>query len=67
MLSAKHTRMGIKTAAQKPVSDLPGNASRNDLIYRAYVRQEIDTGLKDIRAGRVLSHEALRKEFARPV
>ena len=33
-------------------------------MYRIYVRQKIDAGLADIRAGRVHSHEAIRKEFA---
>ena len=33
-------------------------------MYRIYVRQKIDAGLADIRAGRVYSHAAIRKEFA---
>ena len=63
MLAAKRSRKGIKAAAQKLVRDLPGNASWDDLMYRIYVRQKIDAGLTDIRAGQVLSHESIRKEF----
>lgn len=35
-------------------------------MYRIYVRQKIDAGLADIRAGRVLTHSSIRKEFALP-
>lgn len=63
MLTTKRTRKGIKADALKLVRNLPGNASWDDLMYRIYVRQKIDAGLTDIRAGRVVSHEAMRKEF----
>jgi len=35
-------------------------------MYRIYVRQKIESGLADIRAGRVYAHAAIRKEFALP-
>jgi predicted transcriptional regulator len=35
-------------------------------MYRIYVRQKIDAGLADIRAGRVHTHASIRKEFATP-
>ena len=63
MLATKRTRKGIKSDALKLVRDLPANASWDDLMYRIYVRQKIDAGLADIRAGRVISHATLRKEF----
>jgi predicted transcriptional regulator len=63
MLAAKRSRKGIKDAAQKPSRDLPGNASKEALLYRTHVRQQIDAGLTDIRTGRLLSHQAIRKEF----
>ncbi len=63
MLAAKSAKKGIKADALKLVRDLPGNASWDDLMYRIYVRKKIDAGLSDIRRGRVVSHEAMRKEF----
>ena len=63
MLAAKRANKGIKADALKLVRDLPGNASWDDLMYRIYVRKKIDAGLADIRRGRVVSHEAMRKEF----
>ena len=32
-------------------------------MYRIYVRQKIEAGLADFRAGRVHTHSAIRKEF----
>ncbi len=32
-------------------------------MYRIYVRQKIEAGLTDLRAGRVHPHAAIRKEF----
>ena len=32
-------------------------------MYRIYVRQKIEAGLADLRAGRVHTHSAIRKEF----
>jgi predicted transcriptional regulator len=63
MLATKRAQKGIKSDALKLVRDLPGNASWDDLMYRIFVRQKIDAGLADVRAGRVVSHAALRKEF----
>ena len=63
MLATKRTRKGIKADALKLVRNLPGNASWDDLMYRIYVRQKIDAGLADIRSGKVVAHEVMRKEF----
>lgn len=67
MLATKHLKKGIKAHALKLVRDLPANASWDDLMHRIYVRQKIDAGLADIRAGRVVSQAAMRKEFLRQV
>ncbi|MBI2515664.1 MAG: hypothetical protein HYV95_02000 [Opitutae bacterium] len=64
MLAVKKTRKGIKADALKLVRELPANASWDDLMYRVYVRQKIDAGLADIRAGRTVLHASVRKEFA---
>jgi predicted transcriptional regulator len=33
-------------------------------MYKIYVRQSIEQGLKDVDEGRVISHEDLKKKFA---
>jgi hypothetical protein len=63
MPSAVAKRKGIKSEAIKLVRGLPSSSTWDDLMYRIYVRQKIDAGLADIRAGRVHSHAAIRKEF----
>ena len=63
MLATKRTRKGIKTDALKLVRDLPAGASWDDLMHRIFVRQKIEAGLTDVRTGRTVSHEMMRKEF----
>jgi hypothetical protein len=57
-------RKTVKAEAMRLVQDLPESATWDDLMYRIYVRQKIETGLSDVRAGRLHSHAAIRKEFA---
>jgi predicted transcriptional regulator len=35
----------------------------NDSLYSLYVRQQIELGLEDSRAGRVVSHEEVKKRY----
>ena len=53
-------------AASQPGPTLPVASTWDDLMYRIYVRQKIDAGLTDLKAGRVRSHASLRREFAHP-
>ena len=66
MPSAIAKRKSVKSEAIKLVRGLSPSSTWDDLMYRIYVRQKIEAGLADIRAGRVYSHEAIRKEFAVP-
>lgn len=50
----------------KLVRDLPDSASWDDLMYQILVRQKIEAGLADIRAGRVHTHAAIKKQFGLP-
>ena len=60
-VSAK--RRNVKSEAIKLVRSLPKSSTSDDLMYRIYVRQKIETGLSDLRNGRVHSHASIRKEF----
>ena len=53
----------IKTQTNFIIKELPEEASWDDLMYRIYVRQKIERGIKDSEAGKVISTEQLRKEF----
>jgi predicted transcriptional regulator len=64
MPTALVKRRNVKAEAIKFVRNLLASATWDDLMYRIYVRQKIEAGLADIRAGRVHTHEAIRKEFA---
>jgi len=52
-----------KEDAHKLVEELPENATWGDLRYQIYVRESIERGLEDSRAGRVKSVEEIRKKF----
>lgn len=52
-----------KQRVHKLVHGLPESSSSEDIMYRLYVRQKIDIGLADIKAGRVHSHVVIRKQF----
>jgi hypothetical protein len=64
MPTTKAKPSDVKSAAIKLVRGLPPTSTWDDLMYRIYVRQKIDAGLADVRAGRVHSHASIRKEFA---
>src|ERR1700741_2547254 len=53
----------VKEEARKLVDRLPDDATWEDLQYEIYVRQAVDTGLKDADAGRTVSDEEARRRF----
>jgi len=55
---------GVKIEARRIIRDLPDTASWDDLMYQIFVRQKIEQGLDDLRAGRTHSHATIKREFA---
>jgi predicted transcriptional regulator len=53
----------VRAEAERLVRELPDDATWDDLMYRIYVRQKIEEGLKAAEEGRVLSHEEVRRQF----
>ena len=53
----------MKQEALKLVENLPEDATWEDLMYEIYVRQAIDAGLEDIRAGRTVDMQEVREKF----
>ena len=63
MAATKPRKSSVKAEAARIVRDLPDSASWEDLMYQLYVRQKIENGLADVKAGRVHSHASVLKEF----
>jgi len=53
----------MKQEAYRILDNLPDKATWDDLMYRIYVRQAIETGLKDSDAGRTVDVKKVRKRF----
>ena len=53
----------VKEAARHLVENLPEDVTWDDLMYQIYVRQNIEAGLADSEAGRVVEVEEIRKRF----
>lgn len=57
------TVLTAKQAAQELLEHIPEKASWDDIMYKMYVRQKIDQGLKDLEEGRVVSHDEARHQL----
>lgn len=53
----------VKEEARRLVEDLPEGATWDDLMYRIYVRQKIEAGLRDSEAGRTVDVAEVRARF----
>jgi len=55
-----------KEDAKALIDNLPDSATWEDLMYEIYVREAVEAGLEDSKAGRVTEVGKLRKEFGLP-
>jgi predicted transcriptional regulator len=53
----------IKEAVLEMVKSLPDECTWDDVMYRLYVRQKIEAGIKDADEGRVVPHDEVFKEW----
>lgn len=53
----------IREEAQDLLRNIPDDATWDDLMYRIYVRQAIEAGIKDSDAGRTIDVEQVRRKF----
>ena len=58
--------LNIKEETKKILKKLPNNAVWEDLMYEIYVREAIEEGLADSRAGRVVDVRKVRSKFGLP-
>jgi hypothetical protein len=56
----------IKAEAHVLVENLPNGASWDDLMKEIYVRQTIESGMADSRAGRVATVQEVREKYGLP-
>ena len=56
----------IKEEARRLVDLLPENSTWEDLMHEIYVRQAIETGLADSKAGGTTDVEHVRSSFGLP-
>ena len=53
----------VKTAAREAIDKLPDDATWDDVMYRLYVRQKIDAGLRDVENGHTVTTTEVRRRF----
>lgn len=55
-----------KDEAHKLIDQLPTNATWDDLIHEIYVREAIERGLADSKAGRIKNVNEIRAKYGLP-
>jgi hypothetical protein len=55
--------MTVKEQARQLLDELPESVTWDDVLYALYVRQKIERGFDDVKNGRVISHEEVRRQF----
>jgi hypothetical protein len=60
------TALTPKQQAHALIDALPDNATWSELAYRLEVRADIEEGIGDVKAGRVVSTAELRRDFGLP-
>jgi predicted transcriptional regulator len=53
----------VRSDAHRLIDSLPDGATWDDVMYRIYVRQCIESGLQDADAGRVVDVAEVRRRF----
>lgn len=56
----------VKDEARRLIERLPDDATWDDLMHEIYVRQTVEAGLEDSRAGRLTSLDGVRDRFGLP-
>jgi hypothetical protein len=56
----------IKQEAHRLLDNMPEKATWEDLMYRIYIREAIEAGIKDSDEGRTVDVKEVRKRFGLP-
>ncbi len=52
-----------KEEALEAIQQLPDNVNFEEIVYRLHVISKVNQGIKDVEAGRVISHEELKRDI----
>ena len=55
--------MTVKEHARRVIDSLPDDATWDDVVYEFYVCHSIARGMDDVKNGRTVSDEEVRREF----
>lgn len=55
--------VNVKEEARRLIDKLPENCTWDDLIYAIYIRQGVEAGLADVKAGRIRTVEEVRRKL----
>lgn len=55
--------VNVKEAVHELAEQLSDDATWDDVAYSIYVRQAVEKGLDDVKAGRTISHEELKEKW----
>jgi predicted transcriptional regulator len=58
-------KVTTKELVRRALDNLPDDVTMPEVIDRLYLLYDIQLGLEDIEAGRVVSHEAVKQHFAK--
>ncbi len=58
--------VNVKDEARRLIERLPNDVTWDDLMHEIYVRQGIEAGLADSRAGKVTGVDEVRARFGLP-
>ena len=56
----------VRDEARRLVEQLPDDATWDDILYQIYVRQSVEAGLEDCRAGRLVPTSEVRRRLGLP-
>jgi predicted transcriptional regulator len=56
---------GSKQAVLRMIERMPEEASVEDIMYELYFRQRVDRGLRELAAGKTVSHDQVKRSVAK--
>lgn len=56
----------VREETRRLAEQLPDDATWEDVLYQIYVRQSVEAGLADVRAGRLVSSDEVRRRLGLP-
>lgn len=55
--------ISVKNEAKKIIDDMPEETTWDDIMYKFYVRQKIEKGLKDVDNGKTISFDEAKNRL----